>query len=496
MSTSNRVFIASLATETNTFSPLPTGLASWEESGLHRRDASLNDPEGAGGGLLCFRKLAEADGFEVVESLTAFAQPAGPTIRSVYETFRGQILEDLRAAGPVAFVLLALHGAMIAEGYDDCEGDLIGHVREIVGPGVTIGVELDPHCHLTERMVTTADAIVIMKEYPHIDFAPRARELYAICKGAAQGAVRPVSALFDCRMVGFYPTMVEPMQGLVRQLEAAEQEPGVLSVSLVHGFPWGDQAEAGTKLLVIADGDETLARETAQRLGHLIYQAREALLPRMPGMAEAVERAAGLSGVVVLADTADNTGGGAPGDTTALLRAMMAADLGPSVFGMIYDPGAVRVCLEAGVGAELSLRIGGKLGAVSGDPLDVTARVMAVTPEHSQSVFGMGGTPLGAGAWIRIGDIDVVLNSIRSQVYSPDAFTGLGITLDDKHVVAVKSSEHFRAGFKDVADHIIAVATPGAIQMNFKDIEYRQKRDLGFYPRVADPLGLDPGEKV
>jgi microcystin degradation protein MlrC len=488
MSPTKAVFIASLVTETNTFSPFPTGKATWEEVGFHWRDASLTDPTGSGAGMLCYRSLAEADGRRVVESITGFAQPAGPTVRVLYETFRDRILQDLREAAPVGIVMLALHGAMIADGYEDCEGDLIARVREIVGPDVPIGVELDPHCHLTEQMVTSADAIVIMKEYPHTDFADRARELYAICKSAEAGAVRPVSSIFDCRMVGFYPTTFGPMEELVRRFKAAEQEPGILSVSLAHGFPWGDQADAGTRLLVVADGNAELAASTAERLGRLVYAQRDALLPRMPGLAEAIGEAAGLDGPVVLADTADNPGGGAPGDTTGLLSAMLAANLGPSVFGAIYDPGMVRICEEAGEGTRLALRIGGKFGKSSGSPLDVEATVIRVAPDHFQTFMASRGS-LGPSAWIRVGSVDVVLTSIRSQVYSPTAFTGLGITLEDKHVIAVKSSEHFRAGFKDIAAHIIPVATPGALQMNFAEIKYRKKRDLHYHPRVANPLG-------
>jgi microcystin degradation protein MlrC len=482
------VFTASVVTETNSFSPFPTGLETWKEGGLIRRDASLVDPEGGGAALRCFRELIEADGRPVIESLSAFAQPAGPTVGTVYQMLKGQLLEDLRAAGPVAFILLALHGAMIADDCDDCEGDIIGAVRDIVGADVPIGVVLDPHCHLTEKMVAGADALVFMKEYPHTDFRARAGELYSICNRTSRGEVRPVSAVFDCRMVGFYPTTFGPMEELVRLFEETEQEAGILSVSLVHGFPWGDHPDVGTRLLVVADGDGEKARATAERLGLAVYARRDALLPSMPKVEVAIHQAETLEGLVVLADTADNTGGGAPGDTTGLLQAMLAADIGPSVFGLIYDPQAVRICDEAGTGVELRLRLGGKLGATSGDPFDVTARVMAVRKDHHQT---LGGTryQFGASAWVRIGTIDVAICSLRNQVVAPDAFTGLGIELEGKHVVGLKSSEHFRAGFKDLAAHIIPVATSGALQMDFATIAYERKRDLRYHPRVADPLG-------
>jgi microcystin degradation protein MlrC len=486
------VFMALLATETNSFAPIPTGLAAFEELGMTRRDGSRGEGEGKDAACRVFRVLAEADGHEVIESLAAFAQPAGPTVQPVYEQLRDLILEDLRAAGPVGMVMLALHGAMQATDCDDCEGDILARVREIVGPDVPVGAELDPHCHLTTKMVSNADAIVIMKEYPHTDWDDRARELYAILAGKAEKRLNPVSALFDCRMVGFFPTTIEPMKSLVQRLKDAEEAAGILSVSLAHGFPWGDQAEAGTRMLVIADGDTELACTTAERLGRDLYAMRDDLLPKMPDIAQAIHRARAAEGVVVMADTADNAGGGAPGDTTYLLRALVDARLGPCAFGAVYDPGAVRMCQEAGLGSKIMLRIGGKLGISSGEPYDAEAEVIAVKPDHYQSFLGSR-LPLGASAWVRIGDVDVVLASIRTQIFGRDGFTGLGISLDDKRVVAVKSSEHFRADFGSIAAEVISVATPGTIQMDFAAIPYRHKTDMEFHPRVADPLAGSMG---
>lgn len=491
MTSSNKlpVFTALLSTETNGFSTIPTGLGSFREAFV-RRDASLTAPHGVGAYLGVFRALAAADGRDVIESVSAGAEPAGLTVQSAYEELRDHILDDLRAAGPVGFVLLGLHGAMMATGCDDCEGDLIARVRDIVGPAIPIGVELDPHCHLTGAMLAAADVIVTMKEYPHTDWAARGREVYALCAAMAEARVAPVSAVFDCRMVGFYPTTVEPMRGFVDLLSEAEQDEGILSASLIHGFPWGDHPDCGTRVLVIADGDVELARRTAERLGRRLYELRHALIPKMPSIAEAIADARRLDGVVLLADTADNSGGGAPGDTTHLLRALIDAELGPSAFGAIFDPGAVAICMEAGVGAQVPLRIGGKLGPSSGDPLDLTVEITALRSDLEQTAFGHRFS-FGPSACVRIGEIDVVLVSRRSQVYGRDTFTGMGIDLAAKRIVAVKSSEHFRADFQVIADHIVPVATPGALQMDFAELDYRAKRDLNFFPRVADPLGLD-----
>ena len=198
-----KIFMATLATETNTFSPIPTGMAAF-----HRRAELVSPrrqppaaPPSPTSPLIAWRQLGEADGHTVVESLCTFAQPAGTTLRGVYEHLRDTLLDDLRTAMPVDVVLLFLHGAMVADGYDECEGDTLARVRAAVGPTAIIGAELDLHCHLTELMRSNADAIITYKEYPHTDIADRAPELYRLCLGAASGTLHPVMALYDCRMV-------------------------------------------------------------------------------------------------------------------------------------------------------------------------------------------------------------------------------------------------------------------------------------------------------
>jgi microcystin degradation protein MlrC len=486
-----RVFAAGLITETNTFAPWPTGLRGFSEEGPYHGDATTRGKDSEMGVLAsCWRDECRRRGFSFVESLFAFAQPSGRVVQSVYENLRDEILADLRSKGPFDVVLLFLHGAMASQECDDCEGDILSRVRDIVGPSVAVGAELDPHCHLTPLMVEKATAIVLMKEYPHTDYEARGRELFDICAGAAQGWLRPAARLFDCRMVGFYPTTTEPMRGLVDRMYAMEKRKNILSVSFGHGFPWGDTPETGSKVLVISDGDPKLAESTAEELGREIYAVRRALLPRFPDIERALVVARESNGCVVLADTADNAGGGAPSDNVSLLRAMLAGGVRDAAFGGVWDPVSVRACAEAGLGATLALRIGGKCGPASGEPLDVTATVKAIRPSHDQQGLGPARSPMGDSVWIEVAGIDVLLISTRTQVFAPDAFTGLGIDLASRRMIVVKSSWHFQAHFGPMADKVVAVATPGAIQMNFAAIDYRRKRDRHFFPRVEDPLGL------
>ena len=484
-----RVFAAGFQMETNTFSPWPTGLRGYEEGSLRRGAAAL---DGHGPDHMTARRwrdLCERDGHAFTPSLFAWAQPSGPIVQSVYEALRDEILADLRAGGPFDVVLLFLHGAMVSTGCDDCEADLTARAREIVGPNAVIGVELDPHCHLSQTLVGAADAVVLMKHYPHDDHLERGQELYELCVGTAEGRVKPTSALFDCQMVGFYPTTREPMAGLVRRFKAVERETGVLSVSFAHGFPWGDTPDTGSRVLVITDDDPALAATWAELVGREVYALRDALLPTFPALDAALDEAQASDGLVVIADTADNVGGGAPGDNTNLLAAMLARGVKNAALAAIWDPMAASVCADAGVGAGLNLRLGGKSGAASADPLDLHVTVRGVEERHSQTGLGGLRTAMGRSVWLEIGGVDVVVISIRTQVFSPDAFTGLGIELAGKTLVAVKSSQHFQAGFAPIASKVIQAATLGAIQMDFAALPYVKKADLNYHPRVADPLG-------
>ena len=210
--------MAGIVTETNTFSPIPTGASEWER--VDRPEDIVPDSALDG-----FRRKAVAANDEVVFGLYAFAMPAGITVRKAYEDLRDELLGQLRAAMPVDAVFLPLHGAMVAEGYDDAEGDLIETVREVVGPDVKIGVHIDLHCHLTQRMLDHCDALVIYKEYPHTDMAARAEDLYDLIRDARLGHTAPVMAMFDCRFMGIVPTNPPPMRGFVDAMMAAEGQP-------------------------------------------------------------------------------------------------------------------------------------------------------------------------------------------------------------------------------------------------------------------------------
>jgi microcystin degradation protein MlrC len=475
-----RVFTATLATETNTFAPMPTGLASYKEVGYFPAGQHPDQLTFFAAPLWALRQRAKELGWTVVEGMVAMAQPSGTTTREAYETLRDELLADLRAAMPVDIVLLGLHGAMVADGYDDCEGDLLARVRAIVGPDVVVGAELDPHHHLTDAKVTHADLLIAFKEYPHTDILERAHELVTLCGDIAAKKIRPVPAVVDCRMIAMVHTTRQPARGFVDRIQALEGKGGILSISVAHGFPWGDVPGMGTKVLVYADADAAKAQALARQLADELIGMREQLAAPMPGIDEALDQALAVTGgPAVLADGADNPGGGAPGDSTFTLRRIVERGITGVAIGPMWDPIAVRIAVDAGVGARLALRIGGKIGPLSGDPIDLPCTVKAL--QRDLQMTGLGGSvqPLGDSALVESGGVQILLITVRSQAMGTDCFTNMGCDLAAQRIIVVKSSQHFYAAYSKVAKQVIYVNASGVVTSDLKSLPYRKiKRPL------------------
>lgn len=470
-----KVFTAGLGVEANTFSGLCVGLDDFRDVFLYGPNEHPDALTEVSAPLFVLREKHRREGWEVVEGTYAFALPGGRVGQGTYAYLRDRILDELREALPVDFVALSLHGAMAAIGCDDCEGDLLSHVRRIVGPSVPIGAELDPHAHLSEAMVESADILIAMREYPHTDFLPRGRELIALLERTARGKVRPRTAVFDCRTIGRFHTTAEPMRGFVQRMASRLDEvPGLLSVSFIHGFPWGDVADMGAKMLAIADDDVALAEGTAAELGEEIKRIRDKTFTPPLAIAEGLDKALASAPPVVVADIADNPGGGAGGDSTILLCALLERGV-EACLGPLWDPLAVRIARAAGPGARLDLHVGGKTGPASGLPLDAEVEVLSVLPDAHQSWAGTR-MKLGDACAVRIGPVQLVLSSVRDQAYSPDLFTNLGIDPAAVRIVAVKSAQHFMAGFAAMAGTVLLVGGGGPLENDFRRIAYRHIR--------------------
>lgn len=495
-----RVFVGSLSHETNSFSPLPTSLRAFEADLLHRAGDPVTLAQAmafpAYGDAI---EAGRARGHEIIAGLCAWTQPSGPLPGPVYERLRDELLADLSAGGAVDLVILVLHGAMMSDGHDDCEGDILARARALVGPDIPIGAVLDLHGNLTAQMIDSATVVIGCKEYPHTDYRARVDELYDLLERTARGEIAPRSAFRRGPVVGPIGTTEDPMCTFVHSLTRREGSDGILSVSMMHGFPWSDSADTGTASLVVHDGSRAdLAVAAAEDvLGRFVEISAVMSAGRTRGIDQVLDEAGQLrtsTGPVIIADGADNPGGGAACDSTFVLRALIERGIDDAALGMIWDPQAALIAADAGVGARLPLRIGGKVGPMSGAPIDAEVEVLAV--RHDARQKGLTGTlsePLGLAVAVRVGGIEVVLNSIRQQVFSPECFTALGIDLSRKRLVVVKSTQHFKAAFAPVAGAVLYCNAPGSLNMDLSTLPYTK---LVLPVRSAETRGrADPGIK-
>jgi len=468
-----RVFTAAVWNETNAFAPFPVDLGSFEEGGLfapgQRPDSH---PDGV---ALCqeARRRARLGAFELIEGTCAYAEPSGLIVRAAYETLRDRVLDELRAALPVQVVALSVHGAMAADGYPDCEGDLLRRVREIAGPDVMVGATIDPHANLSAAMVEAADVIIAFKEYPHTDAEARAVETLDLLIAGAEGHIRPVMRAWDSGALAVFHTSRPPIRAFVDRMMALERSGAALSVSLIHGFPWSDTDSSGTRALAITNGDPARADELARGLAiEAAALAPQGMAPPTP-LDQAIDQAlAAAPGPTVLAESPDNPGGGAAADSTAVLQRLIERGVRSACLGPLWDPAAVELAFRAGVGARLPMRIGGKAGRFSGLPLDGEAEILALDPTAFQS-FEDTRMPVGRAAAIRFEGIDVVAVTNRVQGLGPDLFTRLGVDPASKTIIVVKSSRHYETGFAPIAQALITVDCPGTLQLDLAQYPYR-----------------------
>jgi microcystin degradation protein MlrC len=481
-----KLFVAGLMHETNSFSPIPTTRESFASTCLVR-PAKLAAGDPAFAQLETYPAYGEIlrqairRGDTVVQGLAAFAMPSAPASAALYAELKAAILEDLAAAMPVDAVLLMLHGAQLAEGCDDCAGDLTAAIRALAGLHVSIGVELDLHGYASDRLLAASDICLACKEYPHDDFDARAVQLYDLVARHVAGEISPLQVRMKAPMLAMHHPTRQPMRGLVDRTNAMEQG-SVLAVSLLHGFPWADTPEAGASVVVVCDGDAAGAHSLAEELAAAFFAQRNEVKGRLTPLADALATRADRPGPIVLADGADNPGGGCASDSTFLMHALRDKGTRRAGIAILWDPDAVSAAQAAGVGATYQGAIGGRHGSFSGPPFNGRIRVLALADDVCQGgFFERAGDALGAAA-LQIDGLVMIVSGRRQQCVSPEAFTQFGIDPAALDLIVVKSSQHFHAGFASIAGAIVYCDAPGALSQDFAGFPYRR------IPRPIWPL--------
>jgi microcystin degradation protein MlrC len=478
-----KVFLAMLNHETNTFSNIPTDRGQFEARHLHYGGEILETFRGTGTCLGGMIDAAERHGVRLVPSVAASASPAGLVTKDIYAHVKQRILADLRAAGPLDGVLLDLHGAMVCEGIDDGEGDLIQAVRAAVGPAVPIAVTLDFHGNLTPEMARGADLLHGYKTYPHVDMAERGVEATERLLLVAAKRLRPTAALRTPPILpplGNQGTARGPMRRLYDLADEMEKDPKVISVSVFAGFPLADIPPAGLGVYVVTDDDQALADRLAGELARVAWEHRHEFIHSALPVADAVARALAAEGrPIVLADMADNTGGGAAGDGTEILRELLRVGARSAVVACIWDPAAVQACVKAGVGQSVTLDVGGKVDGRHGAPLRVTGTVRTLSDgrfvHKGPMARGLPGR-LGTTAVLDTNDVKVILISYRWQTLDPEMIRFVGLDPLEHKVLVVKSTIHYRAAFEPIAREIVEVDAPGLSSSNLGRFDFKRVR--------------------
>jgi microcystin degradation protein MlrC len=479
-----RIAIGEFAHETNTFC---AGLTEVEEfkarhwvagKELLATHSGVRDPLG---GMIA---AGQEYGIEIVPTFATSTEPSATISSRAYETIRDELIGGLRAAGKVDAICLSLHGAGVAEGRDDLEGTLLEEIRTVVGREIPIVVTLDLHGNMTQAMVDGADVLLNCHLYPHTDGYERGYEAVELAARIAKGELKPA------RHLEILPMIVPPsttMHGAAKAVNEMcfewESGPGIVDVAFVHGFPHTDIPKIQTTILVTTDNDPELARRAAKDVSRRLWQMRDEFLLDLPGAEDAVAQAlASDKRPVVIADISDNAGGGAPGDSTHLLRALLAANQPETCFGYIFDPEVAQQAHAAGVGATIDVRIGGKTDTLHGEPVETSAYVKALTDGRFVQTSPMGaGTQVDLGPMARlvIGNVDVIISSVRTQTLDQEPFLLHGIDVTRYKVVCLKSQQHFRAGFEHLAGEIIRCDTPGSTPANLALLPFeRVKRPI------------------
>jgi len=484
--------------ETNTFSDVPTAIEDFvRDSGcgadfkfgetlfdLYRNTGTIH------GGYI---QAAEEDSeIELVPLLCTRAQPSGKVTKETFDTLLNLFLDRLKTELPVDAVALDLHGAMVGEEFDDAEGEFISAVRELIGPDIPLVVTLDLHANITQKMSDECDVIIGFDTYPHVDMRERGYEAVQLLARMVRGEVKPVQAFCQLPLIALPPkhcTLRDPMQSVMQKVFAMENEPSVLTATVAMGFPFADIADTGVSVLVTTDNQPELAKTKADELAALLWSVRDELEPELTTVDDVIEFARkNEDGLVIYADGSDNPGGGAPCDGTVVLRRLIEVDFQGAVVGVLFDPETVQQAHEAGVGAVIQAKIGGKTDDRHGSTIETEAYVRTLGDGHfvhqGPMCQGLVGD-LGRMAVLVVGGVEVVVSEYRKQLLDSEMIRIVGISPERKKLLVVKSAVHFRADIGPLGSHIFDADTPGIHRPDFSNFEFKVLR-RPIYPLDSD----------
>lgn len=451
-----RIAVGGIATESCTFSPLPT---RYEDFKILRGDDLLRR----------YPFLSEYKDVEFIPLLHAGAIPGGSVEAAAYERIKTEYLDLLRAAGDLDGVYFDMHGAMNVQGMDDAEGDWITTVRGVVGEKPLLAGSFDLHGNITQREVDALNILTAFRTAPHVDYEEtRARAVRLLVKCLKEN-MRPQIARVAIPVVlpgEKTSTEWEPGKSLYASLPEIDAVPGVLEAALFIGYVWADEPRA-TATAIVTGTDAAAAKAEARKLAAKYWDVREKFRfgVRAASIDECIESALSApQKPVFISDSGDNPTAGGVGDVPLVLKALIAHDVPDAVLASIADVEAVDACYEAGVGALVGLSLGGKLDPNTAQPLIVTGTVKFLHETKD---------PLDRQAVVQMGGVQAIITARRRPFHYMEDFRKLGIEPLDHKIVVVKVG-YLVPELKAAADLALLALSPGAVDQDIERLPFKR----------------------
>lgn len=491
-----RVLLGQFMHETNTFCQRLTDEIAFRGFYCHQDDAVLSALADTENEVAGFADIARMEGWELVTPVATFATPGGPVTQRAWQAFGELILTAARDCGPFDAVLLSLHGAMVLEDGTDGDARLVRELRAILGKDIPLAVTLDLHANLDPEMADNANIILSYKTFPHVDMRETGRRAAELLRRMLADPKASVTTLVRKPAMITLPeggrTDREPMLSLMARAQAmADAQLGIVDVSLNAGFSFADVPEIGPSVSVVHFGAADTAAQIADALCAAMWAERDASQESVLDPQQAAEIAAShpsgkQAGPLILADVSDNPGDGAYADSTALLAALLDYGGDDILFGALHDPEAVRTAQAAGQGNTLALSLGGKSDPeFGGGPLHLSARVEYLSDGRfvcSGPMWKGVSQSAGPSALLRINGIRVLVTSLATQALDLEIFRSNSVDPAAMRVVALKSTQHFRAAYTPIASGIFLVDSGGLASPQLDKLEYKR------VPRPIHPL--------
>src|SRR6202165_2616234 len=470
-----RIAVGGFLHETNTFAPTKATYDDFVHGGgwppMSQGAKLLEKMRNINVGMAGFVPAAEAEGWELVPTIWCAASPSAHVTKDAYERVAEVIVDGIKAAGAIDGAYLDLHGAMVTEHFDDGEGELLARVRKMIGKDLPLAVSLDLHANVTPAMVEHADALLAYRPSPHVDMAATGRAAarhLALLLGTKQKFAKALRQLPFLIPISWQCTNDQPTKGIYQKLAALESD-AVPTLSFAPGFPAADFLDCGPSVFAYGK-TQADADAAANKIAALIESHEDDFDGRIytpdEGVRHAMELATRATKPIVIADTQDNPGAGGDSDTTGMLRALVRNGATRAAIGVIVDPCSAKAAHAAGVGATVTLALGGKSGIPGDEPFEQTFVVEQLSDGRFIApgpYFGGSKMNLGPSACLRISDIRVVVGSRKAQLADQAMFRYVGIEPTEQAILVNKSSVHFRADFEPIAEKLIICAAPGAM---------------------------------